>query len=68
LTLIGNLEWVELESSSPQEIEDRVAEIFALGPRRLIIGASAGPVSAVNARLAENYKAWMRAYRRLCGM
>jgi uroporphyrinogen-III decarboxylase len=59
LTLIGNLEFDELESHSPEHIRHRVRQILSLGKRRLILAASAGPVSAVPRRLVDNYKAWI---------
>jgi len=59
LTLMGNLEFDMLESAEPAQIRQRVKEILAHGNRRLILGASAGPISAVSRRLADNYKAWI---------
>ncbi len=59
ITLMGNLEWDELAFAEPEQIRARVREILALGDRRLILAASAGPISAITARIAENYRAWI---------
>jgi uroporphyrinogen-III decarboxylase len=61
LTLMGNLEFDELCLADPAHIRARVREILSHGPRRLILGASAGPISAVDRRLVENYRAWIEA-------
>ena len=61
LTLVGNLEFDELEYTTPDHIRARIKEIAEHGPRRLILGASAGPISKVTPQLAENYKAWIDA-------
>jgi uroporphyrinogen-III decarboxylase len=61
LTLMGNLEFQELEFSEPIEIRDRIREILSHGSERLILGSSAGPISAVSPRLVSNYKAWIDA-------
>jgi uroporphyrinogen-III decarboxylase len=57
VTLIGNLEFDELCFADPAQIRERVREILALGKERLILGASAGPTSAVTPQLADNYRA-----------
>jgi uroporphyrinogen-III decarboxylase len=59
LTLMGNLEWDRLEYGTPEEISAQVREILIHGNRRLVLGASAGPISAVTPRLVTNYKAWV---------
>jgi uroporphyrinogen-III decarboxylase len=59
LTLIGNLEWDELEYAEPDHIRRRVEEILSFGNRRLILGASAGPISRITPRLAENVRTWV---------
>jgi uroporphyrinogen-III decarboxylase len=59
LTLAGNLQFDELESSTAGEIKKRIREIAAFGPRRLILAASAGPISRITPRLAANYRAWI---------
>ena len=59
LTLVGNLEFDELENMDSGYIRKRVQEILSLGRERLILGASAGPLNAVTPRLAGNYKTWI---------
>jgi uroporphyrinogen-III decarboxylase len=59
LTLMGNLEFDELEFSPPEHIRERVREILSHGNRRLILAASAGPISSVSPRLATNYRTWI---------
>ena len=59
LTLIGNLEFDFLESAEPVEVREHVKEVLSHGNRRLILGSSAGPISAVTPRLVDNYKAWV---------
>jgi uroporphyrinogen-III decarboxylase len=61
ITLMGNLEWDELALAEPEHIRARVREILALGTHRLILAASAGPISAITPRIAENYRAWIDA-------
>ena len=62
LTLNGNLEFDELEHRDSDHIRARVREITSFGKRRLVIGASAGPISAVSRRLVDNYKALIDEY------
>ncbi|OPZ22678.1 MAG: methylcobalamin:coenzyme M methyltransferase [candidate division BRC1 bacterium ADurb.BinA364] len=59
LTLIGNLQFGELEYAEPERIRRRVREILATGERRLVLAASAGPISRVSSRLAANIRAWI---------
>ena len=56
---MGNLEWDELAFAEPEQIRARVREILALGDCRLILAASAGPISAITPHIAENYRAWI---------
>ena len=42
LTLCGNLQFEELERSTPEQIRARVREIIDTGKRRLVLSASAG--------------------------
>jgi hypothetical protein len=67
LTLMGNLEFQEVEFSEPTEIRDRIREILLHGSERLILGSSAGPISAVTPRLVSNYKAWVDAVLEFVG-
>ena len=61
ITLIGNLEHDELCFADPTQIRKRVKDIMELGHDRLILGSSAGPISAITPRLADNYRAWIEA-------
>ena len=61
LTLIGNLEFDRLERGAPAEIREQVRQLCSQGKRRLILGASAGPLSAVSQKLADNYQAFVEA-------
>ena len=61
MTLVGNFEFDELEAAEPDHIRRRVGEILAVGPERLVLAASAGPISRVTERLAANYRAWIEA-------
>lgn len=57
LTLCGNLQFDELCRARPRQIRDRVEEILATGPERLVVSASAGPISRPTGRLLQNYRA-----------
>jgi uroporphyrinogen-III decarboxylase len=59
ITLLGNLEWDELEYSEPGYIRKRVRDILKTGTDRLILAASAGPISRITSKLADNYRAWI---------
>jgi uroporphyrinogen-III decarboxylase len=59
LTLMGNLEWDMLETAEPAEVRRQVRAVLAHGTRRLILAASAGPISAVTRRLVDNYRTWI---------
>ncbi len=59
ITLLGNLEWDELECSEPGHIKKRVRNILETGTDRLILSASAGPISKISSKLADNYRAWI---------
>lgn len=59
ITLEGNFEFDELCFRDPPYIRERVREMLSDGTRRLILGASAGPLSRINKRLAANYRAWI---------
>ena len=59
LTLCGNLQFDELEQSTPEQIRQRVREILATGAERLVLSASAGPIAAITPRMAANYRAWI---------
>ena len=59
MTLVGNLEFDELETAEPASIRRRVKEILRAGPRRFVLSASAGPISRLSERLETNYRAWI---------
>lgn len=59
LTLVGNLEFNELEHEDTSHIKKRVKEILKIGKKRLIISSSAGPISMVTQKLVNNYKEWI---------
>lgn len=57
LTLAGNLEFDELETAETDHIRRRIREILDVGSRRIIVSASAGPISRLSERLDNNYRA-----------
>jgi len=59
LTLIGNLQFDELEHASSDHIRRRVREIIDSGRRRLVLSASAGPISRMSENMLLNYRAWV---------
>jgi uroporphyrinogen-III decarboxylase len=61
LTLIGNLQFSDLCNGTGEQIAAQVREVLSMGTRRLILGASAGPITRVDRRLVDNYKAWIDA-------
>ncbi len=68
LTLIGNIEFVEIEHGEPDAIRRRVREIIATGERRLILTDAALQLrQAVTERMDANYRAWIDEYAALTG-
>jgi hypothetical protein len=68
LTLIGNIEFVEIENGDPALMRRRIAEILATGKRRLIItDASLQLRQAVTERMDANYRALIGEYASLTG-
>ena len=59
MTLLGDFEFDELETATPEHIRRRVREILDTGRRRLILAASAGPISKMTPTLIANYRAWI---------
>jgi uroporphyrinogen-III decarboxylase len=59
LTLCGNFQFDELAHATPEQIRGRVREIRATGSRRLVLAASAGPISRITPTMAANYRAWI---------
>jgi len=65
LTLIGNIEWSDLEQRTPDEIETLVRQaILDGGSDHLILGCSAEVISAPEDRLTENILRYFAAARR----
>jgi hypothetical protein len=63
LTLIGNIEFVEIESGEPEAMRERVREILATGTRRLILTDAVLLLrQAVTERMDRNYRAWIDEY------
>lgn len=56
LTLMGNIEWDELEFADCDYIRGRIKEILSTGKRHTVISASSGPISMVSQKLADNYR------------
>ncbi|MFW5923158.1 MAG: hypothetical protein ACOCSQ_02115, partial [Planctomycetota bacterium] len=63
LTLLGNLEFDDIEHKEPAQIREHVRDQLSYGTKRLIMTTSAGPISSVSRRLVDNYKAWIDAIR-----
>jgi hypothetical protein len=63
ITLIGNIQYDEFRSATPEEMKRRVRETLdEAGGRRLILSPSAGPFDpSPSARLIENYIAFIEA-------
>jgi uroporphyrinogen-III decarboxylase len=61
LTLVGNLEAVEMLNETPAYIRKRVKEILSLGKNRVVISDSAPPVAAYTQKQANNYRAMIDA-------
>jgi len=59
ITLIGNLEFEDLCYLNSEDIRDQVKKILSYGSKRLILGASAGPISEITPKIAENYRTWI---------
>ncbi len=65
LTLIGNLEWADLELRSAEEIRSKVRELEKVKDQRLIVASSAGPITNVTEKLVENHLAWLDEYQKI---
>ncbi|MCL2878716.1 MAG: uroporphyrinogen decarboxylase family protein [Treponema sp.] len=63
LTLVGNIEIVEIENGTPEQIKKHIRDILAAGKDRLIIDDAAGLRQKITERMYLNYKAWIDAYR-----
>ena len=67
LTLIGNLEWADLELKTTEEIRQKVRELEAVKDQRLIVASSAGPITTVTEKLVDNHLAWLDEYQKIFG-
>jgi hypothetical protein len=62
MTLTGNIQCLELETSSPEQIRERVRQIINdAGPLRLIITATGTPLKRISLTAEANYHAMMDA-------
>lgn len=67
LTLIGNIEFVDIELGEPDTVRERVRSILATGNQRLILTDAALQLrQEVTERMDKNYRAWIDEYARLC--
>ena len=68
ITLVGNIEVVELELGTPEHMKHRIQELLSLGKDRLmIVDAGAGLRQALTDRMDLNYRAWIDEYAAQCG-
>lgn len=67
MTLIGNLEWADLELCSQEQIRERVRALGEFKNERLIVASSAGPITSVTSKLVDNHLAWLEAYEDVFG-
>ena len=67
MTLIGNLEWADLELCSQEQIRERVRALGEFKHERLIVASSAGPITSVTSKLVDNHLAWLEAYEDVFG-
>lgn len=67
MTLIGNLEWADLELCSQEQIRERVRALGEFKHERLIVASSAGPITSVTSKLVDNHLAWLEAYEEVFG-
>jgi hypothetical protein len=65
MTMIGNLEWLDLDKGTEQQITERMEDLAQYRNERLIIAASAGPTSALNDITVRNHLKWFDEYERL---
>lgn len=62
MTLTGNIQCLELESCSPEQIQERVRQIVReAGPEKLIITATGTPLQKISPKAEANYHAMMDA-------
>jgi len=67
LTLIGNIEFVDIELGEPETVRERIRSILATGKERLIITDAALQLrQEVTERMDMNYRAWIDEYAASC--
>jgi len=62
LTLVGNLNFDELEFAPKEQIIKRARDVLRFKGQRVILSSSGGPISKVSPKLAENYRALLETY------
>ena len=67
LTLIGNLEWADLELMSQEQIRQQVRALGEFKNDRFIVASSAGPITHVTSKLVDNHLAWFDEYEKVFG-
>lgn len=55
ITLAGNIDFSDLEHLAPEQIEEKVKEIFACNSDRIILNATAAPITFMSDQLRDNY-------------
>jgi len=56
ITLVGNIQFGDMETSTPEEIDKKVKEaILSGGKKKFILATTEGPVSPVSSRMRNNY-------------
>ncbi|MFI3213295.1 MAG: uroporphyrinogen decarboxylase family protein [Eubacteriales bacterium] len=63
MTLMGNLQWSELERGNQNAIREKTMEILKHKNERIIMTASAGPMSFMEKNLIENYFLLAKTYK-----
>jgi len=67
LTLIGNLEWADLELASEEIIRQKVRALKDFKNERLIVASSVGAFTTVRKTLVDNHLAWLDEYQKVFG-
>lgn len=62
ITLVGNIQINDMETCTPEEIDDKVKEaICSGGKEKFILATTEGPLSSVSDRMKENYLQFIEA-------
>jgi len=62
ITLVGNIQIDDMETCTPEEIDEKVREaICSGGKEKFILATTEGPLSAVSDRMRENYIRFIEA-------